>query len=251
MFLSVIHQQQLQTNIYRLPPSYNIQWLKASFIHFVSSFSLNIGNVSSLLVALSNFLAIRIIAYSGNDRFIYVPHSNENVHLTAQIYCTDNIFDSVLHTIPQLIINDLIPDYNKDPVLKIATWNLRGANSIEKRSQIDFVLHSEQLSVIAVQETHLRSSFLATPNFYWRLGPQYQTHASRGLGFLIAKAVNSYVIECVFVTPNLGFLRIRLPFTTRDLVIINVHKLSNGSCESTIETGNFNLLCLNINSLLI
>ncbi|XP_071695720.1 uncharacterized protein [Rutidosis leptorrhynchoides] len=41
--------------------------------------------------------------------------------------------------------------------LKTATWNIRGANSIDKQNEVRNLIHNEHLSICAVLETHLKT----------------------------------------------------------------------------------------------
>ena len=75
-----------------------------------------------------------------------------------------------------------------------------------------------------VQETHMHSSALRTPNYSWRLGPQSgnRVRASRGCGFLIS---NKLQYECTMHphSADLVELKVKIRQCQKRLVLLCVH----------------------------
>lgn len=133
---------------------------------------------------------------------------------------------------------DGLVDYRSSPLkqLRIGTWNLLGATSLEKRLIVDEFSRQHQLDVLCIQESHLYTQLLETPRYKWMLGPQQPGRASRGCGFLINKQLD-IAPEFKIYSANLCHLALTLPKVSKVHFILCVHRLSEGNPGSSIEAG--------------
>lgn len=235
LILSLINQFHLHTSCYAIDPASHIAWLGDRLITYLQSQSIQPTSSNQLLRAVSSCLHININIYSDNQHF-YVAHSEQSP--TFSLFHLHNSFDSVVNKSVSLLINDPLPNTNGLQYLKLATWNLRGCTNREEREMVVFCLKGTSLDLIAVQETHENAASLSTTNYSWFLGPQYQNRSSRGIGFLISHQLRPLMESVTFVTANIGYISLRLPFLPRVLHLITVHKLNNRDNGSIIETGN-------------
>lgn len=176
--------------------------------------------------------------YSDHQLFAFQPSHEGQIDVPLfNLYYHQESYDSVIQIIDSLPINDPLPSPNCLQFLRVATWNLRGCSSAEEREMVEFCLLMNSLDLIAVQETHSNAANLKTANYTWYLGPQYQARSSRGIGFLVSRRALTYVLSVTFVTANIGYVTLRIPFLSKDLHVITVHKLNNRDPSSIIETG--------------
>lgn len=197
------------------------------------------GSFQLLLRAISTLFGINIKVYCPREYYSIEPDDVATL-ATANIYFNGCSFDSIVSSSITSNINDPHAITNNQEIkIKVSTWNLNGSFLIEKQLMIDYELKSLNISVACVQETHLRSHLINSPNYKWVLGPQGNGRASRGLGFIVANWLYSSIQAHKFVTPNIGYLVLRLPYMPRNLYIVNVHKMSEGSCNSSHETGRY------------
>lgn len=124
---------------------------------------------------------------------------------------------------------------------KFGSWNLRGALNQNVRLLIDNLALSHGLDLVAVQETHLSSQSIETPNYSWLLGPQSSGRASRGCGYMIRKTFR-FRTSMLVHSPNILSLQLFLP-NFRPLTIINVHRFTNGDPAAPIEAGVLLAVC--------
>lgn len=241
LIFSIVHQFQRKTHLYTTPPIAALEHMRTLLHqHFISNF-VDFSSPPSIIKSISNCLRVPIYLYEHNERKFFLPQFLENaVTITLELYVFNGRYDSINRMTEELFLNSPLPTSTGSFSFAFASWNIRGARSIEEQTMIDYHLHSKSYDVVILQETHLNGSTLLTPHFYWTLGPQYQERSSRGLGFLIRETMRPYVHEIIFVTANIAYVTLRFPYVERKLHIINVHKHSNNSPMSVIETGNFN-----------
>lgn len=121
--------------------------------------------------------------------------------------------------------------------LHVGTWNLSGVTSVEKRLIIDEIAKNHRIDILCVQETHLYSQSVETPNYHWILGPQSQLlRASRGCGFLIRKGL-PYTVELQVHSVNILQLTIKFADDAPVLYLLCVHRVSEGGARSALEAG--------------
>lgn len=232
---SILHQLQLQSSSFPYTPLAYISWLKDILNRYRLD---NLSDPLSRLRAISECLSITIIAYHGNDRTQITPNYRLREHMTPlRIYFILDHFDSVIRESECLLINDPLPLLKGTLFIRFATWNLRGSTNDEDRAMVDFCLQMNKLDLVAVQETHMIASNLSSASYSWILGPQFQDRLSRGIGFLVSHNLKLHVKSVKFITANIGYITLHLPYLVKDLHIINVHKLSNSDRSSIIETG--------------
>lgn len=156
--------------------------------------------------------SINLTIYFGNDRFIFQPSFSTPTYLNAQLYLSSSCyaFDSVTSI-------NVSPPYQLPSVpttktsLRMSTWNVRGATDVVKRNLIDFELNKRKITICAIQESHLWSHSLSTANYKWMLGPQSQTRASRGLGFIVHRSLLSHDHHISFPNTNIGIFNYSVP----------------------------------------
>jgi hypothetical protein len=186
----------------------------------------------------SDYFNATIILYEDNTRFLFPPRGSPiGSYFTAHLYQTIFGFDSVVRVLSNISLIDPSLPTKQNALITMCTWNLRGATTEVKQKLIDFEISRLKIGIACVQETHLRCSKLDSTNYTWHLGPQYQSRASRGIAFLISKSFQGSIKNINFITPNIGVLTLRLPFTSRDVHLLNVHKYSDTNSSSALETG--------------
>jgi hypothetical protein len=239
LILAIIHQYQMQSQLYEYSPAETISTIKQTIETHRKQYAPHYpDNIEGQLTSLSDCFKIQIKVYFSNDYKLYVPYGDSSSELTfsAQLYFYQSLFDSVVRILPSQPFDDPIPKASKASI-KMATWNLRGATDDIKRIMIDDELNEGKLWVIAIQESHLWCAKLSTANYKWILGPQSQRRASRGVGFLIHRNFYSYINQVSFPTPNICLLTFQLPFMLKPFFFINIHKCTDGDINSEIETG--------------
>lgn len=239
LFVSIIHQFILNhpTFEYNISPDNLLNQFKIHLNSFLTTHQNATQGLNQLLQSISCFLNIKINVFHQNEFFSYQPDTVLLPTWTANIYLNIKSFDSVISINPAKFINDPQISPNQFVRYNLATWNLNGATSTEKRLLIDHELKTHNISLACIQESHLWCSLVTSPNYYWLLGPQSLGRASRGLGFLISKSLYPTVLTHKFITPNIGYISLKPPFMTQPLHIINVHKCNEGAPNSAIETG--------------
>lgn len=151
-----------------------------------------------------------------------------------QLFHDPPFFDGVYQNIDYSSIAR--PIYQKAFGIRIATWNLRGASTLDKQNLIDNFVSRQQISVLCLQESHLRCSTLQTSNYFWHLGSQTQSQrSSRGCGFLIHKKF-PYAVKFTELTPNITALDIKFHPDQVEYRIVCVHRVSEGDRTSATET---------------
>lgn len=237
LLLALIHQYQIQTYTFDVGPSTLISQLKHSLKrHRQSTIPSYPTTITGDLQSICDCFNIRLLLYFNNDRYDFISPSVST--FTAHLYFYQSYFDSVMRITPKLLINDPVPKYSHS-IIKMSSWNVRGATDDLKRVMIDAELNSDKIMLAAIQESHLWSTNLSTKNFNWVLGSQSsQSRASRGLGFLIHRNFSPFVSHVSFPTTNIGVLTFQAPFMNFPFFLINVHKLNNGDIRNGIETGN-------------
>lgn len=94
------------------------------------------------------------------------------------MYSYSEYYDSIL-------VIEIHQEFNQETTLRLATWNVNGIISEEKRLLVEQLAWRHNLDIVCVQETHLSSTRLRSPHFTWILGPQ-----SRGCGFRLSKQLD-------------------------------------------------------------
>lgn len=237
---AIIHQIQLTAPNFTMRPEVFYHRFEQKLSTFISINALQSVTGFDFIQVLSACFEVDIYLYSGDTRSYY-PSSARTSDKTIplHIYYFDGKYDSVISIDwdNSMNFNPPMAPFVQRNSLRICTWNISGAADEAKRIMIDFELCREKIQLACVQETHLRSSKLESMHYIWLTGSQYQTRAWRGLGFLVCKSFYPYVKEVKFITPNIGFLRFRLPTMRRACVVVNIHKFNEGSLASSLETG--------------
>lgn len=255
LVLSLIHQEQLEHRDFPLSPQSYIRALRLklsqilvnearashddsrSWRYIWSQSILSesiIGNVD-VLRAFGRSRGIGVNLYFPDGHRILLPPEPGCVSVYS-LYYQAPYFDSVLRVLP-VSFASVAPDPTSRG-LKMATWNLRGALNLEKRLAVDDLAKRFQLDVLCVQETHLTASVLETPNYEWLLGSQVTGRASRGCGFLISKGF-PFAVEFRSYSVNICQLKIKYS-SSSSIILVCVHRLSNGHPRSSIEAGELN-----------
>lgn len=120
--------------------------------------------------------------------------------------------------------------------LRIGVWNLSGAANVEKRMVIDELVYQQQSDIVCIQESHLYAQSAETSHYFWRLGPQTNNRASRGCGYLVSKHLK-YLVSFKAYSTNICHLAVTFAKDIPVLYIICVHKHSEGTPRSALETG--------------
>lgn len=168
---------------------------------------------------------IEIFKDDGNKRIYPAVHSGRPVLRVHRFQHDSHVYyDSVCSFIAHRL-----------EILKLGSWNLSGATSIEKRMVIDELISHHQLDILCVQETHLYAQSLSTARYDWKLGPQTQSRASRGCGFIVSKSFQ-HKVEFESYSSNICQLTVTFGTNTK-LFILCVHKMSEGDGRSSLETG--------------
>lgn len=108
------------------------------------------------------------------------------------------------------------------PILTIGTWNVRGANDIGKRRDIDLYLSTSRFGIVALQETKLACRTCDTKNYKWILGiDNGLLRTSRRLAILVHVSLSKMVKKIHKVSVNI--LAIELLHDNRTMLFINVH----------------------------
>lgn len=68
--------------------------------------------------------------------------------------------------------------------INVVTWNVRGAATPLKKSEIDAVLETKAVYIACLQETHLKDRTYDSKHFHWSLS---RNNMRRGLAILIKK----------------------------------------------------------------
>lgn len=217
--------------------------MRTTLDEFMEDNSIVISSPRDLIQTACDIFQISVAFYENHERYIFNPEVvSSGCQLVAQIYHNGISFDSIISCALNQITHMSQNYQSRSPqplpqLIRLCSWNLNGITSEEKRLAIDFDLYRDRVSFAGIQETHLWSERLETSHFKWFFGPQYQSRASRGLGFLIAKEFYAYVENLEFFTPNIGGITFRLPAMTKSCCYITVHKHNDGTAESSLETG--------------
>lgn len=252
LILSVIHQLLLKNSKITSIPSSLLPQIQLQLQNQFQINSIHTLTEKEILTSICAIYNLRLHFYKSHHRYTYystinldtgqTKNSNVNDFISCQsileIYCENDLYHSVLKS---EIREDFEILSNAQRMLrskfKLSTWNLRGVTCDEDQTIIDYLLKQEKIDVAAIQESHLNCSKIETSYFIWMLGPQYQSRASRGVGFLISKRFYAQnIINMTVVTPNLVYLTIEMPYVKK-ISIINIHKLTNNDPNSSLETG--------------
>jgi hypothetical protein len=267
LFLSILHQLQLQSHDYSLPPEKHLKQLRLAAHHEIRC---NLSDYNSFLLAraqalnlppsqrLMSFLvesllnpetigglevirALNLVYGWGFD--IYRQHEGILSYLpaayglpTIRLYYSPPYFDSVVQVTRQIIPS--IPCATTVPSFTIATYNLRGVADPTQQIMLDDLCFKLKIDILCVQESHLRTHRFDSKSYAWIMGPQTANRASRGVGFLVRKQLMPLCTSFKFPTINIGELCIKDPSLKRAVVVLSLHKLSDGDSRSSLETGN-------------
>lgn len=279
LFLSIIHQLQQQTSSYPFPPSEHLHRLRFAVYHefrnninhyskqlisqalhqgfhheptqdrYLLSFlidsildSQTIGGIE-VIRALHRRFGWGFEVYRDQEGlFTLVPSTPD--HPVLKLYHAPPFFDSIVEIVRSSetasINSTSQPQHLIAPSFKIGTYNLRGVADTTLQLMLDDLFTKLNFDIICVQETHLRTHRFETKGFAWVLGRQTFNRASRGVGFLIRKSLLPLCFSFQFPTINIGEMSIKDPRQLcQSLVIVCVHKLSDGDSASSRETGNY------------
>ncbi|XP_067005668.2 uncharacterized protein [Anabrus simplex] len=92
----------------------------------------------------------------------------------------------------------------------IATWNVRGANSVEKQCAIDEIMYSKAVAVAALQESYLPSSCFDTSHYKWLLSANSRQSSQSGVGFLVRRDLASMINRWTSISDYLACLHLRI-----------------------------------------
>lgn len=144
-------------------------------------------------------------------------------------------YDSILHT---TTLSPTNPPANRTAPLKLrlGVWNLSGAASVTKRMVIDKIVHQQHADIVCIQESHLLAQSVESSHYYWRLGPQTPTRASRGCGFLFSKRLPHHTLLTIH-SVNICQLDLTSAGGNLMFTIVCVHRQSEGSVRGPMEMG--------------
>lgn len=256
LFLSIVHQLFLKESQLSESPTVLLSQIHSNLQFYFGTNFLHLISDNELLLAIYAIYKLHIYIYKDHQRYTYQPMLNSNSYtrsrvnfafinsiscqLFLEIYRDTNLYQSVLKSEIRQDFEFLreIQGFKKN-MFKLSTWNLRGVTKTDDQLIIDYMLRQEKIDISAIQESHLNCSGIETSNYIWLLGPQYQSRASRGIGFLVSKTFFSqHDVKMTVVTPNIAYLTVLIPYV-KPISIINIHKLCNNDPNSSLETGKF------------
>lgn len=237
LFIALAHQLQQAYSDYGSPPNILIPQLRTLLKEFRQenpNYPLTLGGI---IQSVCDCFNIKVTVFSNDNRTDMRPSNSSNIFFTAQLYIEPpNIgFDSICHI--DVKAYHSLPNITSHVFFRMASWNIRGATDIIKRNMIDFELNEKKIWVCGIQESHLWSHNLSSANYFWILGKQSQSRASRGIGFLIHRRLSSLPLQTSFPSCNIGVLEIHFPSLLKPFYFVNVHKCSDGDINSSIENG--------------
>lgn len=105
---------------------------------------------------------------------------------------------------------------------KIGTWNVRGANLLAKRDEIDRQLSSDSVGIAALQETKMTSRTCDTRNYKWLLGKDNGADRNaRRIAFLVHRSLAGQVHSTLNLTHNVQVLEMTMEDAR--IWIVNAH----------------------------
>lgn len=159
--------------------------------------------------------------------------SLESTAPLIQLFHDPPFFDGVQRGVVYLQIERPLTRPTQE--IRIATWNLRGATTLDKQNLIDNFVNRQNISILCLQESHLRCSSLQTANYFWHLGTQGGSQrSSRGCGFMIHKEF-PYAVKFSELTSNITALDIKFHPEQVEYRIVCVHRVSEGDRSSAAE----------------
>lgn len=114
--------------------------------------------------------------------------------------------------------------------LKICSFNVKGFNKPERRSQILYAKHKQRFSILLLQETHFKSSNVPPcsnkyyPVWYHSSNPM---GSSKGVSIGFHKSFSPQVLDSK-IDPNGRFIFLRLSFSSRIIVLANLYFPNQG-----------------------
>lgn len=113
-------------------------------------------------------------------------------------------------------------------IMRIGTWNVRGASNVETRHLVDSILFKNGVHVAAVQETNSAAKYSQSPNYKWYMSPNPSSTYRNGVAILVAKLpgfhvktvkrISERIVCCLLQTPigTLRFLSVHIPHIDED-----------------------------------
>lgn len=116
--------------------------------------------------------------------------------------------------------------------INIATWNVRGAATLNKKADIDSILEDKLIHIACLQETHLKTGSYKSKHYLWSLCE----NRKRGLAILIRKNCGLTIKWTKSNTNNMAALIYLDNQTT--LFIVNI-RVSNSTSAATNDLAKF------------
>ena len=122
--------------------------------------------------------------------------------------------------------------------ITLSTYNCRGFNTPEKRSQILYHFHKAKTKILLLQETHFRSAAIPTFNnpYYhqWYLSTNPQSK-SKGVSIAFHKSFHPQVLDSL-LDPSGRYLFLKLKSNSSIFTVANIYvpNLDQGSFLSEI-----------------
>ncbi|KAJ2946638.1 hypothetical protein O0L34_g12695 [Tuta absoluta] len=165
-----------------------------------------------------------------------LPNSHNNINAAA-----DSTGRRLLRTSPPPPVIIQVDRPCND--LNVATWNVRGCAQLRDRHSIDLELTSRNITLAALQETHMSTGDYASANYTWILGGGVHAREKRGIAILIDKKVQHEVIKIYRKGCNVIAILVRIYINIEnipipiDFFVISTHVPANSStCFNQIGT---------------
>lgn len=150
-----------------------------------------------------------------------------------------NILSSTIPSVNTIDSNVINPHLRGVIFLKIATLNVRGCCSLDKRIEINDCLLSFGVDVAVLQEVNLDGSTASSNNYDWYISDRSSANKSRGLAFLIKKNSDFLLSDLRTINCNIMSGKVLCKFNSSSLLLVNVHAPNSNSSNFFTTLGNY------------
>jgi hypothetical protein len=162
------------------------------------------------------------------DSIITVRALQDSAPPNDYVHCARSNVQTFPNDIEYTQIQD---NYNELPCEKrsiiVASWNINGAASNSKRSEIDTILVNQGVDILCMQEVRTTSRVIYTTNYKWIINAHNRSRSFRGTAILLKKNLYGNFKSFTSVTENICVLRIT--FGDKEVAIVNFHSPSEGN----------------------